>query len=60
MYEKNFEGWSKFKQKLDAHETPRSLYFHEREIWWCSLGINVGSEFDGKNELFERPAVIVK
>ena len=33
---------------------------HEREIWWCSLGVNVGHEEDGKNEQFERPALILK
>lgn len=34
--------------------------FHEREIWWCSLGENLGFEQDGKNEHFERPVLILK
>ena len=37
-----------------------TLSFHEREIWWCSIGLNLGDEQDGKNELFERPVLIIK
>ena len=33
---------------------------YEREVWWCALGVNIGSEIDGKNENFERPVLIVK
>ncbi|MEI6397020.1 MAG: type II toxin-antitoxin system PemK/MazF family toxin [Candidatus Taylorbacteria bacterium] len=29
-------------------------------MWWCSLGINIGVESDGKNDNFERPVLIVK
>ena len=34
--------------------------FHEREVWWCSLGANIGFEQDGGGEDFERPVVILK
>jgi len=34
--------------------------FKEREIWWCSLGINIAHEQDGKNENFERPVLVLK
>lgn len=33
---------------------------HEREIWWMSFGINVGVEIDGKNEYFDRPALVLR
>jgi mRNA interferase MazF len=36
------------------------LFFYEQEIWWCSLGVNIGSEIDGKNDFFERPVLIVR
>ncbi len=36
------------------------LAFHECEIWWCSIGINIGDEQDGKNELFERLVLVFK
>lgn len=32
----------------------------EREIWWCSIGINVGHEVDGKGKNFNRPLLIVR
>lgn len=38
----------------------KRLYFYAREIWWCSAGLNIGVEADGKNENFERPMLIIK
>jgi mRNA-degrading endonuclease toxin of MazEF toxin-antitoxin module len=32
----------------------------EREIWWASVGENVGSEINGKSALFSRPVIIYK
>ncbi len=56
---KDFDSWNTEKKGLEnsGHET---LAFHEREIWWCSIGVNLGDEQDGKNELFERPVLILK
>lgn len=36
------------------------MYGYPREVWWCSLGVNVGAEIDGKNESFERPVIIMR
>ncbi len=48
-------------RKIDIHFTERpEFYFYEREVWWVSLGENIGSEASGKNFHFERPVVIVK
>jgi mRNA interferase MazF len=57
--QKDFDSWLTEKKSLESigHET---LAFHEREIWWCSVGINLGDEQDGKNQLFERPVLVVK
>lgn len=30
------------------------------EIWWCSLGMNVGEESYGKGDRFTRPVLIFK
>ena|SRR5918992_367202 len=38
----------------------KPYFFHEREIWWCALGANVGNEQDGKGALFTRPVLILK
>jgi mRNA interferase MazF len=57
-YHKNFDEWNKAKKQINAVKFVP--YFSEREIWWCSIGINIGFEEDGKNEKFERPVLIVK
>ncbi len=58
MQTKDFDGWNQQKKIINARET--EVLFHEREVWWCSLGVNVGFEQDGTNALFERPILIVK
>lgn len=35
-------------------------YFKERDVFWASIGINIGYEQDGKGEIFSRPVLIVK
>jgi mRNA interferase MazF len=51
--------WS--AKKVGIHFVDRgAVYFEEREIWWASLGENVGSEANGKNFRFERPVVVLR
>jgi mRNA interferase MazF len=59
-YVKAFDEWNQKKKVTDAKLIDRSLYIHEREVWWSSIGVNVGSEVDGKNENFERPVLVAK
>lgn len=56
---KRFSEWVQLKERLHngAHRPP---LVSEREIWWASIGENVGSEIDGKNVLFSRPVIIYK
>lgn len=35
-------------------------FFHEREVWWCSLGVNIGFEQDGSGEEYRRPVIVLK
>ena len=56
--EKDFDRWNERKKKL--HERNEKTLFHEREIWWCSLGVNIGFEQDGANDHFERPMLVIK
>ncbi len=58
MY-KDFTNWSLEKQNLEEN-APSELVFHKREIWWCSLGVNLGGEQDGKNEFYERPVLVLR
>lgn len=51
--------WAKLKIRIHSNEE-RTIYFNEREIWWASIGINIGNEIDGKNGNFERPVLVLK
>lgn len=55
---KIFQSW--FDKKYSLHCLNKEKYFHEREIWFCSIGCNIGFEQDGKNDFFERPVLIIK
>jgi len=57
--EKDFDSWNQEKKNLEdtGH---KELVFHEGEIWWASIGINLGDEQDGKNDLFERPILVIR
>lgn len=55
---KDFDKWNSEKKKIQTEATPP--FCHEREVWWCSLGVNVGFEQDGTGEHFDRPVVVVR
>jgi mRNA-degrading endonuclease toxin of MazEF toxin-antitoxin module len=54
-----FVEWTKLKIRLHIRDD-QDIYFYEREIWWVSLGINIGFEQDGKHNNFERPVLVLK
>lgn len=56
--QKDFDTWNKEKKVLELKD--KIIYCHPREIWWSSLGLNIGIETDGKNKKFERPVLILK
>lgn len=53
-----FYTWTDLKIKIQQKET--ILYFREREVWWASLGANIGFEQNGKNQNYERPVLVLK
>lgn len=55
---KDFKKWHKDKEVIH-NERPR-VFFHEREIWFCYLGVNIGFEQDGQGDKFLRPVVILR
>lgn len=57
-YIKDFDGWHPCKTWINQSKTRPTI--RQREIWWCSIGVNVGVEQDGKNSLYERPVLIVR
>jgi len=58
MEEKNFDEWNILKKKLNVESSLKN--FREGDVWFCSIGNNVGHEQNGKNVYFERPILIVR
>lgn len=50
--------WNEQKKSLNRLSSRR--FYREKEIWWGSLGKNIGSEQDGKGDYYERPLIIIK
>lgn len=56
---KNFLEWTHLKEKLHDKESVPP-FVSEREIWWASVGENIGSEINGKSKHFSRPVIVFK
>ncbi len=54
---KDFDKWNEKKKKV--HALARAPFFHEREIWFCYFGANVGFEQDGGQD-FLRPVLVIR
>ncbi len=54
---KDFNEWNVIKKRTQD-ESPR--LYTVREIWWCKLGVNIGTEQDGKGEWYVRPCAILR
>jgi len=59
--DKNFNEWNIQKRKIENRDIDNpKVMFCEKAIWWCSVGVNVGYEQDGKGKHFERPVLILR
>ena len=56
MFE-DFNKWN--KRKIEIHASKKYKHPKEREIWWCSVGMNIGTEIYGKDKDYSRPVLIV-
>ncbi|MDR3125943.1 MAG: type II toxin-antitoxin system PemK/MazF family toxin [Candidatus Nomurabacteria bacterium] len=56
---KNYRKWTPVKIAINSSNSAPDGY-NEREVWFCSVGENVGFEEDGKGEKFIRPVLILK
>jgi|SRR3989338_4852195 len=56
--EKDFDAWNKEKKVI--HGSVSDKFCHPREVWWCSVGVNVGFEQDGTGKNFDRPVVVIR
>ena len=57
MYYKDFDKWNLVKQRINTEE--HNISIRAGEVRWVSLGVNIGSEMDGKGISFTRPALII-
>ena len=55
---KDFNTWCKQKEKI--HNLGENKFYHPRDVWWCSLGANIGFEQDGTGIKRARPVMIIK
>lgn len=56
---KRFLEWIGLKEKLHGN-TFKPPLITEGDIWWASIGENVGKEINGKSSLFSRPVLIFR
>ncbi len=54
---KHFDNWNLVKQRIERRNR---VFFDKGEIWFASIGKNIGDEQDGKNYQFERPILIIR
>ncbi len=57
--DKDFDNWNEEKKHIHGQSEYLPLY-HEREIRWCRLGVNIGFEQDGTGAEHSRPMLIMK
>jgi len=58
MGEKDYQRWH--GKKSDINKIEKRPFFHEREIWFCYLGSNIGFEQDGNDREFLRPVLVLR
>jgi len=54
----DFDQWNTVKKSVQEKRDFSGL--HQRELWWVTFGINVGVEIGGKQDAFERPAIVLR
>jgi mRNA interferase MazF len=54
-----YNNWNIKKQEIQFSDIEES-YFKEGDIWWCSLGQNIGNESYGKGNDYRRPILVIR
>ncbi|MDR2524259.1 MAG: type II toxin-antitoxin system PemK/MazF family toxin [Candidatus Nomurabacteria bacterium] len=55
---KDYEKWTPVKSEI--HNNASRPKYNEGDVFWMSVGENVGFEQDGKGSLYARPVLVVK
>ena len=58
QYKSILTNW--FSRKIDIHYSSHEVYFKPRQVWMCSLRINIGIEQNGDHENCMRPVLVLK
>ena len=58
MYIKRFNFWNKIKVRINSKNN--LVKIRKGEIRWASIGVNIGSEIDGKGNNLTRPVLVLK
>jgi mRNA-degrading endonuclease toxin of MazEF toxin-antitoxin module len=53
-----YNQWNNLKKSFQ--EKKQLPLFQEREIWITSIGLNIGTEINGKQSLFVRPVLVLR
>jgi mRNA-degrading endonuclease toxin of MazEF toxin-antitoxin module len=56
--QKDFDLWNQNKKHIN--DKKKHNFYKTREVWWCSLGTNIGFEQDGDNKTGDRPVLILR
>lgn len=59
MHVKRFLEWIGLKERLHA-KIIAAPHVSEGDLWWASIGENIGAEINGKSALFSRPVIVIK
>ena len=57
MYIKNFDNWNRVKKEIQSEN--RKVHIRSGEVRWCVIGVNLGSEIDGKGDSYTRPVLVL-
>ena len=57
-YIKFIQAWCKLKVAL--WDKQDKVVFKQGDVWWCSLGMNIGEEMFGKGDKFTRPVLVFR
>jgi len=53
-----FDEWNNLKKEINSSHP--KVFFKERDIFYVSLGQNVGFEENGKGQKFSRPVIVLR
>lgn len=56
---KEYKKWHRIKSKIEEGAL-NDITVKAGDVWWGSIGLNIGSEVDGKNRMFERPLLVTE